>query len=941
MPPRKRLGQLLTELHVVDEHQLHSALGHQKQWGGKLGAILVQKGFCREEQVVSALSTHLGMPVVRLSTQKVDPRAVKLVTRPIAEKLHVFAYEVTGSGRGEVVTIAMSDPTDLSAVDQLAFHTGKRIKPMLCGDSEIVNAIVTNYGDNQPAAAAKPAAATPAVAPPAPSATTAFPRRIEPNPAAAPPPRAPSPYIPPPIPARTARPVEVLEEIEPVDADSFANFATAQPAARQEPLELSESDGAADGPMEGLEPIAAHVQEGEEVNGQEELAGDGTAADALEGLEAASEGTRHEGVESAPLEGLERSDAQPPEASWDAAPQADSPEWGAAPEGGWDAAPAAGAEPGSEADLAVAAPHAEAGWGDAAQPEAPVEAQDWGAGTEAPDVTWETEQSEWGAAEPAQVETGEAAAAEEPVNEELPADAIIGTADALEGDAGSWAEAALAEDSGVATEEPAAPEAGEAEPPPAQEEPAEAADPDAFEEHGAAPPAAPEVPAVGLHEAEAPDAWATSEDPLAAGQETAVEPAWDAPAQQEPQAEPEQAWAAPADAWAAQEVDAWGEAAAEAAPAVDAAAAGGDQPAEAGWPPEVAADQGPIEPVAQQPESAESPFGEHGSEEHPPSDAQADLAPAEEPQAAGEASPEAVRAAARAFAEGAFDHDERTAEEQAPASEPPAFAEHADALHGDEGASPSEPAHPEGLAPEPDSDGLAAQEPPADLAAEQPHAEFAAEEPHAELVVEEPHRDLAAEQPRADLAAEEPQAEDPHPDPAAAADPEGQAFAEVEDAASGHATQEEIAAGAEAHEPAAEVSAAEAAPGESAADEEIAVFEDEPSGEQPGADQGTAESGLEGWVAPPPEPPAVGAGWLGEALAATVPLSPADFQTLSAVGVDVNDGVGALRLLAAMLRVLQRHDVINFDELAGELAQSRAGHNGGDGSDQPPSEGAL
>ena len=42
MPPRKRLGQLLTELHVVDEHQLQSALGHQKQWGGKLGAIIVK-----------------------------------------------------------------------------------------------------------------------------------------------------------------------------------------------------------------------------------------------------------------------------------------------------------------------------------------------------------------------------------------------------------------------------------------------------------------------------------------------------------------------------------------------------------------------------------------------------------------------------------------------------------------------------------------------------------------------------------------------------------------------------------------------------------------------------------------------------------------------------------------------------------------------------------
>src|SRR5260370_1470345 len=114
MPPRKRIGQLLTELGVIDEHQLQSALGHQKQWGGKLGAILVQKGFCKEDQVVSALSKHLGMPAVRLGEAKIDARAVKFVTRQIAEKLHVFPYELSGSGRGRGGAIARGHPTDPS-----------------------------------------------------------------------------------------------------------------------------------------------------------------------------------------------------------------------------------------------------------------------------------------------------------------------------------------------------------------------------------------------------------------------------------------------------------------------------------------------------------------------------------------------------------------------------------------------------------------------------------------------------------------------------------------------------------------------------------------------------------------------------------------------------------------------------------------------------------
>src|SRR2546423_13993393 len=145
MPPRKRLGQLLTELGIIDELQLQSALGHQKQWGGKLGGILVQKGFCSEDAVAAALTKHLGMPRVKLAEAKTDPRGLECVSKQIAEKLHVLPYELSGSGRSEVVTIAMSDPTDLSAVDQLAFHTGKRVKTMLAGDNEVVAAILAHY----------------------------------------------------------------------------------------------------------------------------------------------------------------------------------------------------------------------------------------------------------------------------------------------------------------------------------------------------------------------------------------------------------------------------------------------------------------------------------------------------------------------------------------------------------------------------------------------------------------------------------------------------------------------------------------------------------------------------------------------------------------------------------------------------------------------------
>ena len=212
MPPRKRLGQLLTELGVIDEHQLQSALGHQKQWGGKLGGILVQRGFCSEDAVVAALTKHLGMPRVKLAEVKIDPRALKCVSKQIAEKLHVLPYELSGSGRSEVVTVAMSDPTDLSAVDQLAFHTGKRIKPMLAGDGEIVAAIQAHYGASDDKKeptdkVARPApAGPPTVTPGAPAGSVAaiVPRHLHEVPV-----EPPQALGGPPVQVRSGRPVDL------------------------------------------------------------------------------------------------------------------------------------------------------------------------------------------------------------------------------------------------------------------------------------------------------------------------------------------------------------------------------------------------------------------------------------------------------------------------------------------------------------------------------------------------------------------------------------------------------------------------------------------------------------------------------------------------------------------------------------------------------------
>ena len=493
MPPRKRLGQLLTELGVVDEHQLQSALGHQKQWGGKIGAILVQKGFCKEDAVVSALSKHLGLPAVRISEQKVDPRALKFVSRQIAEKLHVLPYEVSGSGRSEVVTVAMSDPTDLSAVDQLAFHTGKRIKPILAGDSEIVQSILLHYGDDDP----KPAAAPAAAAPKAPAAEErAFPRRIDPSGRQVPP--APQP-----------RPAEQpLEEIPP-PAELLSPEEEAPPSAAPVPVDLPDAEEEFP-----LEPIAAHTQGAEQVAGAEEVEGAGNAADEVEGL-VHQAGVAH-AQQASEGEGT-------PQASWEATP----------PEGGWEAEPL---------------PAAESSWDDPGATEQPAVA---GAQEQGPADGWTAPAAGdgWGAEEasPAPEAAGQGwdVEAVPGMNDQpLPTDAILGpVGDAAEApaevppdEAAFAAPPEAAEESWARPAQEPQPEDSPAPARPQMETRAEeagAADaPSSWAE--AAPEATPPS-----EEAEAPDAWGASEDPLAGGGEPQ---SWAAPVESgSGQTEPAQA----------------------------------------------------------------------------------------------------------------------------------------------------------------------------------------------------------------------------------------------------------------------------------------------------------------------------------------------------------------------------------------------------------------
>lgn len=141
--PRKRLGELLLEAGVIDAAQLQAALGHQRQWGARLGQALVDLKLASEADIVQALSRKYGYEVARLDGLQAYAleQALRLVPRDFAVRHNVLPMAADPGS----ITVAMSDPTNLAVVDELRFRTGRRVKLCVGGDREIAAAVRRQY----------------------------------------------------------------------------------------------------------------------------------------------------------------------------------------------------------------------------------------------------------------------------------------------------------------------------------------------------------------------------------------------------------------------------------------------------------------------------------------------------------------------------------------------------------------------------------------------------------------------------------------------------------------------------------------------------------------------------------------------------------------------------------------------------------------------------
>src|SRR6266542_3018308 len=145
-----RIGELLLKEKLITAEQLQQALGQQKSNGGKLGYNLVKMGFVKDEQITALLSKQYGVPAISLAQFKIDPTIVKLVPTETARKYQMIPLSRSGS----TLTIAMTDPTNVFAMDDIKFMTGYTVEPVVASEVAITDAIDKYYPSGKVGAAA-------------------------------------------------------------------------------------------------------------------------------------------------------------------------------------------------------------------------------------------------------------------------------------------------------------------------------------------------------------------------------------------------------------------------------------------------------------------------------------------------------------------------------------------------------------------------------------------------------------------------------------------------------------------------------------------------------------------------------------------------------------------------------------------------------------------
>ena len=138
-----RLGEILVKDSLISADQLKQALDYQRKNGGRLGTCLVKLGLVSDDDITAVLSRQYGVPSINLKFYEVDPSVIKLVPQETAIRYQIVPLSRVGS----TLTIAMTDPTNVFAMDDIKFMTGFNVEPVVASETAISEAIHKFYGD--------------------------------------------------------------------------------------------------------------------------------------------------------------------------------------------------------------------------------------------------------------------------------------------------------------------------------------------------------------------------------------------------------------------------------------------------------------------------------------------------------------------------------------------------------------------------------------------------------------------------------------------------------------------------------------------------------------------------------------------------------------------------------------------------------------------------
>jgi len=142
---RSRFGDILVKQEVINPDQLKTAIDEQKRTGKRLGDTLVRLGYISQYELVAFLSKQYGVPAINLDEFDVMPEVLKFIPRESAVKHSLIPINRSGG----TLVVAMSDPSNIFAIDELKFATGHNIEVVVASEDSIKNAIERHYGDRK------------------------------------------------------------------------------------------------------------------------------------------------------------------------------------------------------------------------------------------------------------------------------------------------------------------------------------------------------------------------------------------------------------------------------------------------------------------------------------------------------------------------------------------------------------------------------------------------------------------------------------------------------------------------------------------------------------------------------------------------------------------------------------------------------------------------